>query len=72
VAELLAERGVRVDPSTLHDWVREFAPRYEGAARPCRHGVGSAWSVDETCTKVAGKLAYVYRVIDGRGQVVDV
>src|SRR5215208_6327565 len=26
VAELLAERGVCVDPSTIHDWVREFAP----------------------------------------------
>ena len=26
VAELLAERGVRVDPSTVFAWVREFAP----------------------------------------------
>jgi transposase-like protein len=34
--------------------------------------VGSAWSVDETYTKVAGKPAYVYRAIDGHGQVVDV
>ncbi len=30
VAALLAERGVRVDPSTVFDWVREFAPLYEG------------------------------------------
>ena len=72
VAELLAERGVRVDPSTVFDWVREFAPLYEAAARPCRHGVGGTWSVDETDTKVAGKPVYVYRAIDGRGQVVDV
>jgi hypothetical protein len=26
------------------------------------------WSVDETYTKIAGKPAYVYRAIDGRGQ----
>ena len=26
VAELLAERGVAVDPSTIYDWVREFTP----------------------------------------------
>src|SRR5919202_10260 len=32
VAELLAERGARVDPSTVYDWVREFAPLYEEAA----------------------------------------
>jgi transposase-like protein len=72
VAELLAERGVRVDPSTIFAWVREFAPLYEDAARSFRRAIGSCWSVDETYTKVAGKPAYVYRAIDGRGQVVDV
>ena len=72
VTEVLAERGVAVDPSTVFDWVREFAPLYEEAARPFRRAVGSSWSVDETYTKIAGKQAYVYRAIDGRGQVVDV
>jgi IS6 family transposase len=72
VAELLAERGVAVDPSTVYDWVREFTPLYEEAARPFRRAVGSSWSVDETYTKIAGKSAYVYRAIDGHGQVVDV
>src|SRR3954447_24175435 len=41
VAELLAERGVEVDPSTVYDRVREFAPRYEDAARHFRRAVGS-------------------------------
>src|SRR4051794_33074144 len=72
VAELLAERGVCVDPSTIYDWVREFAPLYEDAARPFRRSVGSSWSVDETYATVAGKPVYVDRAIDGRGQVVDV
>jgi IS6 family transposase len=72
VAELLAERSVRVDPSTIYDWVREFAALYEEAARPFRRAVGSAWSVDETYTKIAGKAAYIYRAIDGQGQVIDV
>ena len=72
VAELLAERGVAVDLSTVFAWVREFAPLYEDAARPFRHTVGGTWSVDETYASVAGKPAYVYRAIDGRGQVVDV
>src|SRR3954447_7925523 len=72
VAELLAERGVIVDPSSIYDWVREFAPLYEDAARSFRRAVGSSWSVDETYTTIAGTPAYVYRAIDGRGQVVDV
>src|SRR3712207_3123127 len=28
VAEMLAERGVAVDPSTVYDWVQAFTPRY--------------------------------------------
>lgn len=63
---------MRVDPSTIYDWVRAFAPLYEDAARPFRRAIGSSWSVDETYTKVAGKPAYAYRAIDGHGQVVDV
>lgn len=67
MAELLAERGVRVDPSTVYAWVREFAPLYEDAARAFRRAVGSTWSVDETYTKVAVKPVYVYRAVDGHG-----
>lgn len=67
VAELLAERGVRVDPSTVYDWVREFAPLYEEEARSFRRAVGSCWSVDETYVKVAGAWGYVYRAIDEHG-----
>jgi transposase-like protein len=52
--------------------VREFAPLYEEAARPWRRAVGRAWSVDETYARVAGAWVYVYRAIDGQGQVVDV
>ena len=42
------------------------------AARPCRHGVGKHWFVDETYVKVAGGWRYVYRAVNGYGQVIDV
>jgi IS6 family transposase len=32
VAELLAERGVQVDPSTIWDWVQAYAPKLAEAA----------------------------------------
>jgi len=37
-----------------------------------RHRVSPRWSVDETYVKVAGRWGYVYRAIDGHGQVIEV
>jgi transposase-like protein len=48
VAELLAERGVHVDASTIFDWVQHFTSLYQEAARPQRHQVRAKWSLDET------------------------
>ena len=48
VEELLAERGVQVDHLTSYRWVQRFTPLLAEAARPCRHGVGDRWQVDET------------------------
>jgi transposase-like protein len=72
VAELLAERGVYVDASTVFDWVQRFAPLYQEAARPQRKRVRGKWSIDETYIKVAGVACYVFRAIDEWGQVIDV
>jgi transposase-like protein len=72
VAELLAERGVAVDPSTVYDWVQAFTPRFLEAARAHRARVGGRWRVDETLLKVGGRWRYVFRAIDEHGQVVDV
>jgi len=72
VEELLAERGGAVDHVTIYRWVQRFTPLLAEAARPCRHGVGDRWPVDETYVKVAEKWRYVYRAIDQFGQVIDV
>ena len=72
VEELLAERGIEVDHVTIYRWVLRFTRLLAEAARPCRHGVGDRWQVDETYVKVAGRWRYVYRAIDQFGQVIDV
>jgi transposase-like protein len=72
LAELLAERGIHVDPSTLYDWVQHFTPLYQEAARACRRPPVGKWSVDETYIKVGGITQYVFRAIDEYGQVIDV
>jgi transposase-like protein len=72
VEELLADRGIEVDHTTVYRWVQRFTPLLTEAARPCRHAVGDRWQVDETYVKVAGRWRYVYRAIDQFGQVIDV
>jgi transposase-like protein len=72
VEELLAERGIEVDHTTVFRWVQQFTPMLVEAARPCRHRVGDRWQVDETYVKVAGQWRYVYRAVDQFGQVIDV
>jgi len=70
--ELLAERGIEVDHVTVFRWVQCFTPLLADAARPCRHGVGDRWFVDETYVKVAGRWREVYRAVGQYGQIIDV
>ncbi|MDQ6947443.1 MAG: IS6 family transposase [Actinomycetota bacterium] len=72
VEELLAERGVEVDHGSIYRWVLRFTPLLIDSARPCRHGVGDRWHVDETYVRVTGEWRYVYRAVDQHGQVIDV
>jgi transposase-like protein len=72
VEELLAERAIQVDHVTIYRWVQRFTPLLAEAARPCRHGVGDRWWVDETYVKVSGQWCYVYRAIDQFDQIIDV
>jgi IS6 family transposase len=65
--ELLAERGIEVDHTTVYRWVQRFTPLLADAARPSRHTVGSRWQVDETYVRVAGQWRYVYRAVDQFG-----
>jgi transposase, IS6 family len=71
VEELLAERGIEVDHTTIYRWVQRFTPLLAEAARPCRHAVGDRWQVDETYVKIAGRWRYLYRAIDQFGQVIS-
>jgi IS6 family transposase len=71
VSESLAERGILVDQSTIHRWVQRFLALFGDAARRCGEPVGPDWHVDETYARVRERWHYVYRAIDGNGQIVD-
>ena len=46
--EMMAERGVEVDHSSLNRWVLKYTPFLEVAFRPRQRAVGSSWRLDET------------------------
>jgi transposase-like protein len=71
VSEWLAERGVLVDQSTVYRWVQRYLPLFGEVARKYRRPVGPDWRVDETYARIRGRWHYIYRAIDGYGQIVD-
>ncbi|WP_428991319.1 IS6 family transposase [Methylocapsa aurea] len=69
--EMMEERGVEVDHSTLNRWVVKYAPLLEKQFRVRKLAVGSSWRLDETYVKVKGCWKYLYRAVDKEGATVD-
>lgn len=69
--EMMAERGVIVDHSTLHRWVIRLVPLLDKAFRRHKRAVGRRWRMDETYIKIKGQWKYLYRAVDTAGQTID-
>src|ERR1700676_3467947 len=69
--EMMDERGVEVDHSTLNRWVLKYVPLLEARFRTRKRPVGSSWRLDETYVKVQGVWKYLYRAVDKAGATVD-
>ncbi|ADM09305.1 transposase [Parvularcula bermudensis HTCC2503] len=71
VRDLLAERGITVDASTVYRWVRKFGPEIAKRSQKHRGWRGLGWHVDETYLRVGGRWCYVWRAVDQRGRLID-
>src|SRR5215475_5760315 len=69
--EIMAERGVSVDHSSIWRWVDHYAPELERRLRAHLQPRILVWRVDETYVRVAGEWTYLYRAVDGRGATVE-
>ncbi|HIP23262.1 MAG TPA: IS6 family transposase [Rhodobacteraceae bacterium] len=64
LAEILAERGVTVDHTTLNRWVVKFSPLIATRAQKRKRPTGRSWRMNETYIKVKGNWTYLYRAVD--------
>jgi putative transposase len=69
--EMMAERGIIVDHSTLYRWVIRLVPLLDKAFRRHKHPMGRRWRMDETYIKIKGHWKYLYRAVDTAGQTID-
>ena len=67
----MAERGIKVDHTTIMRWVHEYSPRIEKKIRRQLRPTNDSWRVDETYIKVKGKWKYFYRAVDSNGDTID-
>jgi transposase, IS6 family len=71
VEELLEERGVRVDHTTVFRWVQRYAPELDKRCRPRLKVTNDSYRVDETYIKIKKQWYYLYRAVDSTGATLD-
>src|SRR5258706_7696336 len=71
VQELMAERGLSVDHTTVWRWVQRYAPILnQRIRREVRHP-NRSWRIDETYIRMAGRWVYLYRAVDSCGETIE-
>ena len=69
--EMMRERGLQVDHTTIYRWVQRYAPELEKRCRPPLKVTTDSWRVDETYVKVKGTWMYLYRAVDAQGNTLE-
>lgn len=69
--EVMRERGVTVDHTSIYRSVQCYAPELEKRCRPHLKPTNDSYRVDETYVKVKGRWKYLYRVLDSAGNTID-
>src|ERR1700736_3421080 len=71
VEELLMERGLPADHTTIWRWVQRYAPELNKRCRREMKPTNGSWRVDETYICQGGIWRYLYRAVDSSGATID-
>ena len=69
--EMMTERGLTIDHTTVYRWVQHYAPELKKRLEWHKKRYASRWHLDETYVKVKGEWKYLYRAIDECGNTID-
>ncbi len=69
--EIMQERGLAVDHSTVFRWVQRYAPEVNRRMRPHLKLTGASYRVDETYVKVGCDWRYLYCAVDSKGNTIE-
>ncbi len=71
IEEMMLERGIEVDHTSIYRWVIKYTPEIEKKFRKYKRPTGSSWRLDETYIKIKGEWKYLYRAVDKAGETID-
>jgi IS6 family transposase len=71
LTDMMCERNLSIDPSTIWRWVQRYAPELNKRIRRELKPTNGSWRTDETYVRVAGRWTYLYRAVDSTGATID-
>jgi IS6 family transposase len=71
VEEMMKERGLDVDHTTVFRWVQKYAPEINKRLQPHLKLAGASYRIDETYIKVGKTCKYLYRAVDKEGNTIE-
>jgi transposase, IS6 family len=69
--EIMAERGIKVDQTTIMRWLHQYSSEIEKKVHRNLKPINDSWRADETCIKVKYEWKYLYRAVDSDGNTID-
>jgi putative transposase len=71
VEELLAERGIDVSYESVRRWAMKFGPKIAAGLMRQRPRPDDRWHLDEMVVRIGARHMFLWRVVDGEGEVLD-
>ena len=69
--EIMRERGLTVDHTTIFRWVQTYSPQINKRIRPHLKLAGASYRIDETYVKVGNSWKYLYHALDKDGNTIE-